>query len=138
MRYQFLYQFLHEYLGKSWTHRLGPPYWEILKIRNTDLKFPKVLDTAGRKTRKRKRMRRTQANAKGYAFHANTKIQSHLRELELAKIWLGDELFNLGKSKSWECQLFLIMDYISKYLIFLYLLSYFFLLLVLETSIKRT
>ena len=128
MRYQFLYQFLHEYLGKSWTHRLGPPYWEILKIRNNDLKFPKVLDTAGRKTRKRKRMRRTQANAKGYAFHANTKIQSHLRELELAKIWLGDELFS---------QLF-IMDYISKYLIFLYLLSYFFLLLVLETSIKRT
>ena len=27
-----LYQFLHNYLGKSWTHFLGLPYWEILQF----------------------------------------------------------------------------------------------------------
>ena len=38
--YQFLYQFLHNYFWKSWTHRFDPPYWEIFKIRNTNLQFP--------------------------------------------------------------------------------------------------
>ena len=32
-------QFLREYLEKSWYDFHSPPYWEILKIRNTDLQF---------------------------------------------------------------------------------------------------
>ena len=39
MKIQFLNQFLREYLGKSWNHRSGPPYWEIFKIRNINLQF---------------------------------------------------------------------------------------------------
>ena len=39
LRYQFLYQILHGYVAKSWTHRLDPPYCEISKMRNTDLQF---------------------------------------------------------------------------------------------------
>ena len=38
-RYKLLYQFLHEYIRKSWTHRFDLPHWEIFKIRNTSLKF---------------------------------------------------------------------------------------------------
>ena len=36
-KYQFLYQLLTEYLGKSWIHRLDRSYWEIFKIRNTNI-----------------------------------------------------------------------------------------------------
>ena len=32
-------QFLREYLEKSWYDFHSPPYWEILKIRNTELQF---------------------------------------------------------------------------------------------------
>ena len=35
----YINKFLHEHLGKSWTQRLGLPYWEIFKIRNTDFQF---------------------------------------------------------------------------------------------------
>ena len=55
--------------------------------------------------------------------HKNSMISAWV---ELSKIWLADEYFKLGKSKSWECKLFLNMNYLSKYLTFLYLLTFFF------------
>ena len=45
--------------------------WEVFKDRNTDLNS-KVLDTAGKKARIRRRSRRKQATAKRYAFRPNT------------------------------------------------------------------
>ena len=38
-KYQFLFQGLHEYVGKSWNHCFDPPYWETFEIKNTDLQF---------------------------------------------------------------------------------------------------
>ena len=64
-RYQFLYQLLHQYIGKRWTHHLEPPYCEILRS-GIPIYNSKVPDTAARKTR-----RRTQAITYRFAFHTN-------------------------------------------------------------------
>ena len=53
---------------KSWTHRLGPPYWEIFKIWNTDLQF----QSPGHGWQKNEKETKNTV-AKRYAFHANAK-----------------------------------------------------------------
>ena len=45
--------------------------------------FPDIPDSAGRKTRRR----RTQAIAKRYAFHANTKIKGKLKRFVHSRTW---------------------------------------------------
>ena len=68
--YQFLYQLLHGYLGKSCTRRLDLSYCEIFKIRDTDLQFGSPGYGWQKKTKGR---RRTQAIANRFVFYANAK-----------------------------------------------------------------
>ena len=68
-RYQFLYQFLHDYFRKNWTHFLDPPYWKIFKIRSTDLQFRNP-GYGWQKNNKR----RTQAIANNKALVQNLKF----------------------------------------------------------------
>ena len=51
---------------------------------------------------------------------------------------MNASFFAIRKSKLSERQLFRYKNYLSEYLKFLYLLAYLFLLVILETSIKKT
>ena len=51
---------------------------------------------------------------------------------------MSASFFAIRKSKLSERQLFRYKNYLSEYLKFLYLLAYLFLLVILETSIKKT
>ena len=51
---------------------------------------------------------------------------------------MSASFFAIRKSKLSERQLFRNKNYLSEYLKFLYLLAYLFLLVILETSIKKT
>ena len=51
---------------------------------------------------------------------------------------MNASFFAIRKSKLSERQLFRNKNYLSEYLKFLYLLAYLFLLVILETSIKKT
>ena len=63
MEISILYQFLHEYLRKSWTYRLGPPYCDF---QNQEYRF-----TIPKSRTQLEEKRKEQAIAKRYAYHAN-------------------------------------------------------------------
>ena len=80
---------------KSWTHRLSMPYWEIFKIRNTDLEFRTLGNIS---------MREEKPIAKRYAWRANAK--NVIIKL-LRKFFFDNKkthgFFNIDIWDKWKC-----------------------------------